>query len=637
MKIDFSRASDHVGLKVTDRNVSFTDTLEEGDELRVQVVANDKGSVIIKTEGGQVFRARLEFGVTLEPGDAALLRVTGKEDASVLMALLGDETVGKVENSEQILIRSFEDKSLLAYAGKLSELNMPVREEIARIMRELVSQNPDMSLDEAAFIASNKLADNAEMINAALAVISDDVKTGEMIKHLLATLEQYSMITRAGSDTDMTTQAQGISHDVAGDSTQDMTLTDWLMRLLTVTDKSDKTPVWEQLLEIKQLSSGIITHVDYNLQSRSIKNNEKILQEAIIAGEKADAGGNASGVRVTETDGAAGHAAAAASLYSGDVVKAENNGIISPAVMQNQHEAEKLHAKDPAGAGIAASLPDELKPVSANVTAGTDEVIRESELIKTQSQVPSKVAAKILAGLPEFRNTPEEALERFSDILLRAAKDSINTMSSENETEKLSFLAEKLFTAVERNDRNIGQQLRFAKEEFFTRLMLIEEAASRAAPQLKAQLNDQIQKITLNVRLQGSIDHFAYMQLPVVLGNEKKTAELYVYKRKGGGKRVDPDDVNVLLALDLENMGHWEGLINIKKKDVSLRMEVAGEDKKEFFSGKTVLLHELLDEAGFKLVGTNITCSPKETTPLSALETLRRHKAARPGTIDYMV
>jgi hypothetical protein len=127
------------------------------------------------------------------------------------------------------------------------------------------------------------------------------------------------------------------------------------------------------------------------------------------------------------------------------------------------------------------------------------------------------------------------------------------------------------------------------------------------------------------------------MQLPVKLASENKTAELYVYRRKGGGKRVDPENVNILLAVELENMGRMETFINIKKKDVSVRLEVPGEAQKEHISGSTVLLHELLSEAGFKLVGTNITHSAEETTPPTALSALERHTAAPAGRINFTI
>jgi len=146
----------------------------------------------------------------------------------------------------------------------------------------------------------------------------------------------------------------------------------------------------------------------------------------------------------------------------------------------------------------------------------------------------------------------------------------------------------------------------------------------------------QTQKLMDHVRLLNSIEQFVYIHLPVQLSEEKRAADLYVFKRKGG-KRADPDNVNILLAIDLEFMGHWEALVNIKNKDVSIQMEVPGAAEKDHFNANTVLLHNMLDEAGFKLVSTNIKFSEEETTPLTALSSFDRYTGGKQGIIDFRI
>jgi hypothetical protein len=219
-------------------------------------------------------------------------------------------------------------------------------------------------------------------------------------------------------------------------------------------------------------------------------------------------------------------------------------------------------------------------------------------------------------------------------MLYRVFSDS--TAGEGSNKEKLEALLDKLFTRIGRNDENTGAQLRSAREELIARLSLIEEAISRADPPAKAHMLEQTGRLMEHVRLLNSIDQFVYMQLPVVLGEERKAAELYLFKRKGG-RKADPGNVNILLALDLENMGRWEALINFKNKDVSIQMDVGGAAEKDFFMQHTVLLHDLLAEAGFKLVSTDIKYTEKETTPLTALLSLDSHTVGRAGSIDFMI
>ena len=219
-------------------------------------------------------------------------------------------------------------------------------------------------------------------------------------------------------------------------------------------------------------------------------------------------------------------------------------------------------------------------------------------------------------------------------MLLRIAGESAGTAGGE--PEKIETLLDKLFTRIGKGDENEGARLKTAREELFARLALIEEAISRASPPARAHMLEQTHKIMEHVRLLNNIDQFVYMQLPVQLGQERKSAELYLFKKKGG-RKPDPDNVNILLALDLEHMGHWESLMNIRNKDVSMHMEVQGAAEKEHFSENTVLLHDMLAEAGFKLVSTDISYSEDETTPLTALTTLGRFTTGKAGRVDFMI
>jgi len=248
-------------------------------------------------------------------------------------------------------------------------------------------------------------------------------------------------------------------------------------------------------------------------------------------------------------------------------------------------------------------------------------------------QSMSSTVANLLSSIPQFSGTPPSALQRFSEMLLRVAGESTETASDKD---SLTAQLEKLFTRISREDSDAGARLRDARQEMFTRLALVEEAISRASQPARAEMLVQTQKLMDHVRLLNSIEQFVYMQLPVQLSEERKTADLYVFKRKGG-KRADPDNVNILLAIDLEFMGHWESLVNIKNKDVSIQMEVRGEAEKDHFNSSTVLLHNMLDEAGFKLVSTNIKLTEEETTPLTALSAFDRYTGGKQGIIDFRI
>jgi len=280
-------------------------------------------------------------------------------------------------------------------------------------------------------------------------------------------------------------------------------------------------------------------------------------------------------------------------------------------------------------AGQPAATPE---TAPATPTAPDPTASERAPAVQTMQSMSSTVA-NLLSNIPQFSGTPPSALQRFSEMLLRVAGESTETASDKD---SLTAQLEKLFTRISREDSDAGARLRDARQEMFTRLALVEEAISRASQPARAEMLVQTQKLMDHVRLLNSIEQFVYMQLPVQLSEERKTADLYVFKRKGG-KRADPDNVNILLAIDLEFMGHWESLVNIKNKDVSIQMEVRGEAEKDHFNSSTVLLHNMLDEAGFKLVSTNIKLTEEETTPLTALSAFDRYTGGKQGIIDFRI
>jgi hypothetical protein len=281
-------------------------------------------------------------------------------------------------------------------------------------------------------------------------------------------------------------------------------------------------------------------------------------------------------------------------------------------------------------AASASALPLNAAALAASSTVDARQTQSQGlvhSLPSSLSSLSSDLSA-LLSTIPEFSGTPAQALNRFTGMLLRIAGENFG--ASGNEQEKTAQMLEKLFTNIEKGDTDAGAKLNAAREELVARLALIEEAVSRAAPSTRAEMLDQLQKLSDHVRVLNNLEAFTYLQLPVKLGEERKSADIYIFKRKGG-KKPDPENVNILLSLDLENMGHWESLVNIQNQEISMKMEVAGAKEKEHFSENTVLLHEMLAQAGFRLVNTEIAYCEKETTPLTALNTLERYTASKAG------
>jgi hypothetical protein len=589
VKIDGSQLYAQGGVKMKAGAGSFVNSLKEGDSVRAEVMSRDGNTVTMKTDGGQVFKAKMDADVALMQGDKVLLEVVGKDAGSVVLSIAKEDQSADGKAAQSDAAKGFADKSLEPYAAKLAELRMPVSEGTAVAMRELVANNPGMTLDEAAFIASNKLAGDAAMIKSALAVLSGDGKTDAMIGKLITLLADASGAGEGASRiqsavlVSAAARTVGVFPDSIVSQERSAPLTDWLTTVGNAASGGSEATLGGGLTEAQTILRGIIPQTDTILQTRIAINGEENSQNFDFK--------------------------ANLSVFEG----------------QNQ----VLGAPNTAAAGQNVFG----VPQFAQTAPGMPAAAAEQGTQATPAQLAGKAIADALAGLPQFRSTPPPALEHFSNMLYRVAAESADI--SGGDTAKLAALLDKLFTKIEKSDGNDGERLRASKEELFARLTMLEEAISRAAPKARAEMLEQTQKLIDHVRLLNSIEQFVYMQLPVSTASGNKSAEVYIFKRKGGKGRIDPDNVNILLAIDLEHMGHWEGLVNIRKKDVSIRMQVPGEEQKAFFSANTVMLHELLSEAGFKLTGTDINCATDETTLVTALTALDRYTPRR--GIDFMI
>jgi len=629
MKVNMAQAPGQGGLKVKTGG-AFTDSLKEGDKVKAQVLSSATDAVVIKTDGGHIIRARLDAGVKLLPGDDIQLEVSEKDRGTVFLSIIGsDENRGGISGEiagQTGVVRGFTDKSLAPYAEKLAELNMPVTEETARLMRELIAQNPGMTLDEAAFLASNKLTGDANIIKAAQAVLSGGEKTDDFIARILTLLNLPETGAGAGTGTGAVTGESGIRNPefgIDGDTFRESvsygaanpanlagtpsgaaataggfaadSMLDWLAQFGDSEAGTARNP-------------GLAMNMGQPDQNMGSTANPLIVNSESANGFLPDN----SEFRILNSEFPAETAVRPIISQSDTIMQSQN--------------VENVENND------------EVKKSGFQKIEQTVIERQRQEIPNQKSQIPnlpsvSKAVTELLSEIPEFRATPAPALERFTKILLRAANDSPGNTGG---TDKLAALLDKLFTRIERNDNDGGQRLRNAKEELYARLAFIEEEISRSAPPAKTEMLEQTQRLMDHVRMLNDVSQFAYMQLPVKLGEERKTAELYLFKRKGG-KRADPENVNILLALDLENMGHWEALLNFRNKDVSIQMEVPGKKEKEYFSENTVMLHEMLAEAGFKLVNTDIKYSKKETTPLTALSSLSKYIDNRTGMIDFTI
>jgi len=278
--------------------------------------------------------------------------------------------------------------------------------------------------------------------------------------------------------------------------------------------------------------------------------------------------------------------------------------VAAEAVMAHPHGAPAAQAE-----GASSPPPEVALPESAPQTALENPV------------------ARVLAQLPQLADIPASGhkLEAFGRTLEAAAREleGLLALPEGEQSAGLQSFIEKMFTRIGRDARDAPNMLQKAQEELFARLSLLEEALRQSGGPQREGVAQQTRQLMDHMRALGRIEQFTYVQLPIQQGGWAQTAELYICRNNGrGGKRIDPENVRILLALDLEHMGHVQAFVTIRGKDVSMRLDVAHQQGADFFRSQTVALHGLLSESGYRLLENRVQVQSEAIALESALETL---------------
>ena len=619
MRVDATQVLATGGVKLKASAGSGLDALRKGDMIRAEIVSKDNSGVLnLRMESGHTFKAKLGKEMNLSAGDTLILEVLERDNNQVSLAYSSAERAeDDVSLVHRSIVRDFADKSLAPQAMKLSELGMPVTEKSAQLMRALMALNPKLTLDEAAFLVSNKLTDDPNIMQAALKMLAGGEKTDALIAKLMSSMGD---IGSSSPDAAMTKNSQNAAP---------------LTNLLATIIKNSSS-LMDALNHLKQTplsnGQGIITQGGGNMQTNVANVAENLSQTGTKVGaamlpetlqNQQSQGEQPPGTKTVPGENFTNSSPIAGSKTNAGVINLESG----------QTGAVTRPQTSPGQPGVSAQTQAPGVPTEQGQPATTAaQTPNSAQPTLTAAEPPTlaSMVTELLSQVPEFGSTPHSALERFSEMLLRVAGD---TFGGAAEGETLEMQLEKLFTRIGVGDADAGTHLRQAREELFARLAMLEEAISNSAQQRATDLLSQTHRLMDHVRTLNNIEQFVYMQMPVLVNDQQKSADLYIFKRKGR-RQVDPDNVNILMAIDLEFMGRWEALLNIKGKEVTLNMEVRGEREKEHFNENTVMLHRLLDEDGFKLVGTNIKLLSEKTTPLTALNAVERYQGKTQTGID---
>ena len=162
-----------------------------------------------------------------------------------------------------------------------------------------------------------------------------------------------------------------------------------------------------------------------------------------------------------------------------------------------------------------------------------------------------------------------------------------------------------------------GEQLQQAAADRSAHLQELAARLDTAAPGDR-QAAQQVQRMNTTASLISDINQYAYQQIPVQLNDRTRTVELYVMKGGKGRKKIDPENANILIALDTDHMGHLETAVHVSKKTVRLRFGVERPDLVAHVNGYLPDIANAMQAIGYRLGDLRLQVIERPVTPLTA-------------------
>jgi hypothetical protein len=283
--------------------------------------------------------------------------------------------------------------------------------------------------------------------------------------------------------------------------------------------------------------------------------------------------------------------------------------------------------------------------VEAETEISKTESVKQS-MIKQEGQKFEKLIDTIIKAFEAVSQTkPEQAaymLSKDIKITPAAVKAIVDNTMGENKISNQLESTLKLVETLEKNQvdvKEIKQELKKLflkpellqnKEEVVENLKDILKLGAKLETLIKEQGMDHKVDMSVLQDVKGSIDfvkninaNINYVQIPIQMNEKNTTAEIYVFNNKKRSKSVNPENATILVALDLDKLGHIESLITVDKKNVNITFKVEEEGFKKVISKSSESLRLSLEARGFRLNPLKII-DMKEKFNLLELEELIR-------------
>lgn len=114
------------------------------------------------------------------------------------------------------------------------------------------------------------------------------------------------------------------------------------------------------------------------------------------------------------------------------------------------------------------------------------------------------------------------------------------------------------------------------------------------------ELMDNLHNLKSSINLIKSINHDTnYYHIPIMINQYNSSVDIYIYKEGKRNKRVDISNVNILISMDLKNIGYIESLIQVSYKNINILFKTENKNITDMINQYSIELKEKLEEKGY--------------------------------------
>lgn len=157
----------------------------------------------------------------------------------------------------------------------------------------------------------------------------------------------------------------------------------------------------------------------------------------------------------------------------------------------------------------------------------------------------------------------------------------------------------------------------------------VKEKLPELEPSRRETLGKAVAELEQSVKFMDNLNKYTpIVNIPLQWGDERTTAELYVFNDSKRGRKIDPQNATMFVSLMTANAGRVETMIKVLGKNVECDFSVELPEVADTIRSEMHTLYNLLDAQGFKLARTTAQAAEK-TSDIFDVSKVREQNKSR--------